>query len=76
MPNFDRREVSYTQARNELIRTIQDEFISDLPETDRGDRVREIVYELADRYPDLDEQMTRRLMGEGLRGSAQWSDPV
>lgn len=76
MPRFDRREVSYTQARNELIRTIHDEFISDLPEHDKGERVREIVYELADRYPDLDEQMTRRLMGEGMRGSAGWTDPV
>jgi hypothetical protein len=76
MPSFDRREVSYTQARNELMRTIQDEFISDLPEHDRGERVRELVHDLADRYPDLDEQMTRRLMGEAMRGGTGWTDPV
>lgn len=76
MPGFDKREVSYTQARNELMRVIQDEFIGDLPEHDKGERIRELVDDLAGRYPDLDDQMTRRLMGEGMRGGSGWTDPV
>lgn len=76
MPGFNRREVSYTQARNELIRTLHDEFTADLPEHDRGERVAELVRELADRYPDLDDQMTRRLMGEAMRDDGSWQDPI
>ena len=76
MAGFNRRDVSYTQARNELMRTIHDEFTSDLPEHDRGERVAELVRDLADRYPDLDDQMTRRLMGEAMRDNGGWQDPI
>src|SRR5687768_15974221 len=72
---FDKREVSYTQARNDLMRTIRDEFITDLPEHDRGERVAELVRELSDQYPDLDDQMSRRLMGEAMRAD-DYRDPV
>jgi len=72
---FDKREVSYTQARNDLMRTIRDEFITDLPEHDRGERVAELVRDLSDQYPDLDDQMSRRLMGEAMRAD-EYRDPV
>ena len=76
MPGVDRREVSYTQARNELIRTLQDEFVAELAEPDRGRIVAELVRGLQGRYPDLDDQLTRRLLGEGMRIRPAWRDPL
>lgn len=76
MPGFDHREISFVQARNDLMRAIDDEFIAELPEHDRGERVAEIVRDLKDRYPDLDEQMGRRLQGEGMRVQPGYNDPV
>ena len=76
MPGFDHREISFVQARNDLMRAIDDEFIAELPEHDRGERVAEIVRDLKDRYPDLDEQMGRRLHGEGMRVQPGYNDPV
>ena len=76
MPGFNRRDISYVQARSELLRAIDDEFISDLPDHDRGERVAEIVRDLKDRYPDLDDQLGRRLMGEGMTSDTRWNDPL
>jgi hypothetical protein len=58
------------------MRAIDDEYIAELPEHDRGERVAEIVRDLKDRYPDLDDQMGRRLMGEGMRVQTGWNDPL
>lgn len=76
MGSFDRREVAYTQARNELFRRMDAEFAGDLEDADRSQRVSAIVRELQGRYPDLDEPMTQRLMGEGLNGPPGFRDPI
>jgi hypothetical protein len=75
MPRFDRREVSYTQARAELERTIADGSMSDLPEHDRDERIAKIVRGLQQKYPDLDDQLSRQLMGEGMRETT-YHDPL
>jgi len=76
MSLFDRREVAYTQARNELFRRMDIEFAGDLDDADRTRRVSTIVRELQAEYPDLDEPLTRRLLGEGLSTSPEFRDPI
>src|SRR5688500_3576331 len=56
MRSFDRREVSYAQARAELTRTMAE--VSELPDQDRGEHLERLVRGLQDKYPDLDDQMT------------------
>jgi hypothetical protein len=58
------------------MRTIYEESISDLPEDNRGNRVAELVRDLGDRYPDLDDQMSQRLMGEAMERRRVYRDPV
>lgn len=67
MPGFSKRDVAYTEARDELMRHLADRGISYLDEHERGEQVARMVRELADRHPELDEQMGRRLIGEGIR---------
>lgn len=67
MPGFNKRDVAYTEAREELIRALADRGISYLDEHERGEQIARIVRNLSDRHPELDEQMSRRLMGEGMR---------
>lgn len=76
MGAFDRREVTYTQARNELFRRMDSEFASELDEQDRSQRVSEIVRDLQARFPDLDDPMTERLIGEGLSATPGFRDPI
>lgn len=75
MRSFDRREVSYAQARAELTRTMAD--ASELPDEDRGERLERLVRGLQHKYPDLDDQMTRRLLGDGMhRRRYDVRDPI
>lgn len=67
MPGFNKRDVAYTEAREELMRHLADSGISYLDEHERGEEVARIVRDLTDRHPELDEQMGRRLIGEGIR---------
>ncbi len=76
MPSIDRRDVSYVQARAELARSIAEESVSELSEPDRGVRLARLVRVLQDKYPDLDDQMRRRLMGDGMRQQTALHDPV
>jgi hypothetical protein len=73
MRSFERRDVAYTQAREELSRTLAD----DCEVTgDRDERIAELVRSLKTKYPDLDEQMTERLMGEEKRQPITQRDPI
>jgi hypothetical protein len=67
MPGFDKRDVAYTEARDALMRELKREGVSYLDEHERGEEVARIVRALERKYPELDEQMTRRLVGEGIR---------
>ena len=74
MAGLDKRDADYTEAREELMREISDRGLSYLDEPQRGDAIREIVRRLGDRHPDLDDQLTRRLMGEGMRRAPEATD--
>jgi len=67
MPGLDRRAAAYAQARNELLHEMLRAGLFDRDEHERGEQVARIVRELKRRYPELDEQMERRLVGEGMQ---------
>ncbi len=67
MPGFDKREAAYVTARTELLQEMLSGGIFDMNEHDRGEHVSRIVRDLERRHPELDEQMTRRLVGEGMQ---------
>jgi hypothetical protein len=67
MSGFDRRDAAYTQARETLIRRIDDEGISRFPDDERAAEIRRMIAELREQHPDLDDQLARQLMGEALR---------
>ena len=67
MPGFDRREAAYAEARGELMAELLRAGAFDMDEHERGETVSRIVRELEHRYPELDEQMGRRLVGEGMQ---------
>lgn len=69
MPGFDKRQTAYTQARSDLLHEMLRGGLFDMDEHERGANVAQIVRGLKGRYPDLDEQMTRRLVGEGMQRS-------
>jgi hypothetical protein len=73
MRSFDRRDVTYAQAREELSRTLADEREVT---GDRDERIAELVRTLKTKYPDLDEQMTERLVGEEKRQPIVQRDPI
>ncbi len=77
MPGFDKRETAYTLARSDLLHEMLRGGLFDMDEHDRGENVAQIVRALKEKYPDLDEQMTRRLVGEGMQrtyGDATWAE--
>jgi hypothetical protein len=74
MRSFDRRDVTFAQAREELSRTLADDC--DDVTGNRDERIAEAVRTLRDKYPDLDEQMTERLMGEEKRQPISRRDPI
>jgi hypothetical protein len=79
MPGFNKRDTAYTQARSDLLHEMLRGGLFDMDEHERGANVAQIVRNLKGRYPDLDEQMTRRLMGEGMQrtyGEATWAEGV
>jgi len=67
MPGFDKRETAYAQARSELMNELLRAGAFDMDEHERGETVARIVRDLERSYPELDEQMGRRLMGEGMQ---------
>lgn len=67
MPGFDKRAAAYAQARSDLLHEMLKGGLFDLDEHQRGERVAAIVRDLQHRYPDLDDQLVRRLTGEGMQ---------
>ena len=67
MGGIDKREVAYTQARGELLHEMLRGGVFDMDEHLRGENVARIAYDLKRRYPELDDQMFRRLVGEGMQ---------
>lgn len=67
MPGFDKRETAYVQAHTELMNELLRAGAFDMDEHDRGETVSRIVRDLSRKFPELDEQMTRRLVGEGMQ---------
>lgn len=69
MAGTNKREAAYTQARSELMRELLRAGAFDMNEHERGENVAGIVRELTERYPELEEQMARRLRAEGMRST-------
>lgn len=72
MAGTDRRAAAYARARSDLLHEMIRRGLFDRDEHYRGEEVARIVRELRERYPELDEPMTRRLMGEGMQ--REWGD--
>lgn len=67
MPGFDKREAAYVQARSELLHEMLRGGLYARDEHERGENVAQIVRRLEEKYPELDAQMARRLVGEGMQ---------
>jgi|GEM_PF-529462 len=79
MPGFDKRDAAYTQARSDLLHEMLRGGLFDMDEHERGENVAQIVRGLKEKYPELDDQMTKRLVGEGMQrtyGDAAWAEGV
>lgn len=77
MPGFDKREAAYSMARSDLMHEMLRGGLFDMDEHDRGANVAQIVQDLREKYPELDDQMARRLVGEGMQrtyGDATWNE--
>lgn len=72
MAGIDKRDAAYARARSDLLHEMLRRGLFDRDEHYRADAVVRIVRELQERYPELDDQMTRRLIGEGMQ--RQWGD--
>lgn len=67
MSGTDKREAAYSQARTDLLHELLRAGAFDMDEHERGEHVARIVRGLAEEYPELDQQMARRLVGEGMQ---------
>ncbi len=67
MPGFDKREAAYAQARTQLMNELLRAGAFDMDEHHRGETVARTVRDLSRKFPELDEQMARRLVGEGMQ---------
>lgn len=67
MPGTDKREAAYVQAHIELMSEMLRAGVFDMDEHLRGENVARIVRGLSEKYPDLDDQMVRHLVGEGMQ---------
>jgi hypothetical protein len=79
MSGFDKRDAAYAEARTELMHELLRTGAFDMDEHERGENVARIARGLQEKYPDLDDQMVRRLIGEGMQreyGDATTSEAV
>jgi len=77
MPGMDKRAAAYSMARSDLMHEMLRGGLFDVDEGERGAHVAQIVRDLQEKYPELDEQMARRLIGEGMQrtyGDATWNE--
>ena len=64
MPGADRREETYREARGELLRQIDRDGLADLADAERRTEIARRLRALCERWPELDGQLSRRLMAE------------
>lgn len=77
MGGIDKRLATYSMARSDLMHEMLRGGLFDMDEHERGENVAHIVRDLMKKYPELDEQMERRLVGEGMQrtyGDATWNE--
>lgn len=75
MHDAERREALYQQARRELLQQVERDGIATLSEPERRTAVGRHVRSLCARWPELDGQLSRRLMAEALdAGTADGED--
>lgn len=67
MSNIDKRDAAYSMARSDLLHEMLRGGLFDMDEHERGENVSKIVRSLKEKYPELDSQMERRLVGEGMQ---------
>lgn len=67
MSNIDKRDAAYSMARSDLLHEMLRGGLFDMDEHERGENVSRIVRSLKEKYPELDSQMERRLVGEGMQ---------
>jgi hypothetical protein len=66
---MDKREVAYTEARLDLLHEMLSAGAFDMDADLRRDFVAATVRDLAARYPELDDHLTRQLIGNGIRAT-------
>lgn len=66
MHEAERREALYQEARRELLQQVERDGIEALSEHERRTRIGRHVRSLCARWPELDGQMSRRLLAEAL----------
>lgn len=77
MAGIDKRDAAYSMARSDLMHEMLRGGLFDMDDHDRAENVTRIVRDLKDKYPELDDQMERRLVGEGMQrsyGDATWNE--
>ena len=65
----DKREVQYTEARLDLLHEMLRAGAFDMNEELRREFVASTVRDLQPGYPELDDHLVRKLIGEGLRAT-------
>ncbi|HET7621790.1 MAG TPA: hypothetical protein VFK39_07810 [Gemmatimonadaceae bacterium] len=66
---MDKREVAYTEARMDLLNEMLAAGAFDMESDKRRDFVAATVRDIAARYPELDDHLTRQLIGNGIRAT-------
>ena len=66
---MDKREVQYTEARSELLHEMLRAGAYDLGGDERREFVNTTVKQLRNKYPELDDHLVRKLIGDGIRAT-------
>lgn len=66
---MDKREVAFTEARLDLLNEMLAAGAFDMDRDRRRDFVAATVRDIAKRYPELDDHLTRQLIGTGIRAT-------
>lgn len=66
---MDKREVQYTQARSDLLHEMLKAGAFDLGGDERREFVNATVKQIRQNYPELDDHLIRKLIGDGIRAT-------
>jgi hypothetical protein len=66
---MDKREAEYTEARLDLLEEMLKAGAFDMEPDMRRDYVAATVHDIVAHYPDLDDHLTRELIGNGIRAT-------